>query len=434
VGTIKDDGTGDYFAANNNTATPALPPGTILDDDRTLSVNDVTVSESSPFVVFTVTGQPGQKVALELESGTATVGTDTGTALEYFDGRAWQPYTPGSFVAIPASGTTLLVRVAVVNDPTLEGSETFRLRATNTGGTPARGTGTLTDDGSNGYFFDAGNTTGTPALGIADDDRARPVPLPPAAIPTPAAPVVISLPPEAPLPPPQRFDSAITPASPNRMLVMDRPPIGDILTRVEGFRIRVMEADLPMLMRDKGITDQFIENGRLTSFSLPYDAFMHSRDDAVLTLSARLTDGRPLPAWIQFNGQTGTFQMNAPAGVVEEYEILVTARDNNGREASASFKLNVGSGKRSEAAPAERTASWDRFAPAGRPGLTAQLRDAGRTPGLLDRIMASQAVQERLQAASDPARAVQADAKPETAAANAVRPAAASRAEQATGV
>ncbi|MFN5880634.1 MAG: putative Ig domain-containing protein, partial [Burkholderiales bacterium] len=403
---IKDDGTGDYFAADNNTATPALPTGTVLDDDRPLTVNDITVSESSPFVVFTVTGQPGQKVALELESGTATVGTDTGSALEYFDGTTWKPYTPGSFVAIPAGGNTLLVRVAVVNDPTLEGPETFRLRATNAGGTPARGTATLTDDGSNGNFFGPDNNTGTPAVGIADDDRAKPVPPAPAVVPPPAAPIPIALPPEAPLPPPQRFDSAITPVSPNRMLVMDRPPIGDILTRVEGFRIRVMEADLPMLMRDKGITDQFVENGRSTSFAMPYDAFMHSRDDAVVTMSARLTDGRALPGWIRFNAQAGTFQIDAPAGLVEEYEILVTARDNNGREATASFKLNVGAGKRSEGVPTERNASWERFAPAGRPGLSAQLRDAGKAPGLLERIMASQAVQERLQAGSDPTRAV----------------------------
>ncbi len=34
VGTIVDDGTGSYFAANNNSATPAVPTGVALDDDR----------------------------------------------------------------------------------------------------------------------------------------------------------------------------------------------------------------------------------------------------------------------------------------------------------------------------------------------------------------------------------------------------------------
>jgi hypothetical protein len=34
VGTIVDDGTGDYFAADNKTATPAVPAGIVLDDDR----------------------------------------------------------------------------------------------------------------------------------------------------------------------------------------------------------------------------------------------------------------------------------------------------------------------------------------------------------------------------------------------------------------
>jgi len=33
-GTIMDDGTGDYFAENNNSATPSVPAGVTLDDDR----------------------------------------------------------------------------------------------------------------------------------------------------------------------------------------------------------------------------------------------------------------------------------------------------------------------------------------------------------------------------------------------------------------
>lgn len=34
VGTIVDDGTGSYFAADNNMATPAVPAGVALDDDN----------------------------------------------------------------------------------------------------------------------------------------------------------------------------------------------------------------------------------------------------------------------------------------------------------------------------------------------------------------------------------------------------------------
>ncbi|MBU3582368.1 hypothetical protein ICN19_10140, partial [Polynucleobacter sp. AP-Capit-er-40B-B4] len=70
--------------------------------------------------------------------------------LEYFDptansgAGAWVPYTPNSFVAIPAGG--LLVRTAVTNDPSADNNETFNLVATNAGGTAVTGVGTIKDD------------------------------------------------------------------------------------------------------------------------------------------------------------------------------------------------------------------------------------------------------------------------------------------------
>ena len=67
-----------------------------LDDDRPLAVSSVTVTEASPYAVFTVTGAAGQQVTLSPASGTATLGTDTGSGLQYFDGTDWQAYTPGS--------------------------------------------------------------------------------------------------------------------------------------------------------------------------------------------------------------------------------------------------------------------------------------------------------------------------------------------------
>ncbi|MBU3600727.1 hypothetical protein ICN28_09370, partial [Polynucleobacter sp. 30F-ANTBAC] len=175
VGTIKDDGTGSIFTAANTTGTPDTPTAP-LDDDRPLAVSSVTVNEGSPYAVFTVTGTTGELTKLSLTSGTGAVGTDTGTALEYFDptansgAGAWVPYTPDSFVAIPAGG--LLVRTPVTNDPTGDNNETVNLVATNTGGTAVTGVGTIKDDGT-GSIFTAANTTGTPDTPTAplDDDR-----------------------------------------------------------------------------------------------------------------------------------------------------------------------------------------------------------------------------------------------------------------------
>jgi hypothetical protein len=141
IATIVDDGTGVLYPDNTTGATGT---GT-RDDDRTLSVNAITVNEASPFAVFTVTGVAGQQVSLALGNtavGTdvdATLGTDTGNAgatvpLQYYNGTAWVDYTPASTVTI-TGGTTLLVRTAITNDSAYEGAETFTLTATPTSGT-----------------------------------------------------------------------------------------------------------------------------------------------------------------------------------------------------------------------------------------------------------------------------------------------------------
>jgi hypothetical protein len=376
TGTIVDDGTGDRFpdVLPNPDGTPqkSTGPGAGFDDDRPLTVNQIEVSESSPFAVFTVTGEPGQRVTLALESGSGTVGTDTGSALQYFDGTAWRDYTPGSVVAIPPGGKTLLVRVAIVNDTPLEGPESFRLVATNTSGAAARGTATVFDDGTNGNVFTASNNTGVPTKDIADNDTPPPPPPPPVIQAEPPRVQAAPLPP-APLPQPT---------------VIVFPPV-----------------DVPppvTLVLNRTITDQFVEPGRVTTFSLPANTFTHSDTGAQLTLIARQSDGSVLPPWLAFNPQTGVFQATPPPGFSGQIEIAITARDPEGREVTTIFKFNVGQGA---AAPAQRDQA-PAPAPAatpprtGRLGVTDQIRLAARDTGgsLLERIMSSRAVQDQLNA------------------------------------
>ncbi|MFN9956486.1 MAG: hypothetical protein ACK55I_25590, partial [bacterium] len=163
TGTVNDDGTGGYFAANNNSATPSTPSGVVLDDDRVLAVSNVTVNEGSPYAVFTVTGGNNQQTTLSL-AGQGGVGQTTGlTSLQYYDGANWQNYTPGAVVSL--NGTSLLVRVALSpeQETAVDNGETFQLVATNTGGSPSTGgTGTVNDDGTGGYFA-ANNNSATPS-------------------------------------------------------------------------------------------------------------------------------------------------------------------------------------------------------------------------------------------------------------------------------
>jgi alpha-tubulin suppressor-like RCC1 family protein len=176
VATILDDGSGTLFTSANPTSIAPItvtPPSsnvvssanasTLQNDDRPLTITPVTVNEGSPYAVFNVTGVTGQYTSLSLASDTATVGTDTGSTLEYFDGTAWQTYTAGSFVKIPSGG--LLVRVAIANDVNREASagETFNLLATNTGSGIATGVGTIKDDGTGTIYTTANPTGSTPA-------------------------------------------------------------------------------------------------------------------------------------------------------------------------------------------------------------------------------------------------------------------------------
>ena len=127
--------------------------GTITDNDTpTIAVSSPTVGEGG-FAVFTVSLSNPSTTAVTfnptLASGTATVGTDTGSALQYFNGTAWVAVPVGG-VTLAAGTTSVQVRVATSDDFAAEGDETFSLTATVTAGTTvnpsATGTATITDD------------------------------------------------------------------------------------------------------------------------------------------------------------------------------------------------------------------------------------------------------------------------------------------------
>jgi VCBS repeat-containing protein len=166
---ILDDGTGSIQQPNEPNPDPDAPK----DDDRPVRVNNIEVNENSPWAVFRVNGTAGQSVTLALQNDSdpntanATLGTDAGTQLQYFNGTAWVNYTGA--VTLPAGGE-LLVRVAINDDDPYEGPETFQLSATPSGGSAAYGTATILDDGTGSIYPD--NTTGNPDPdAVKDDDR-----------------------------------------------------------------------------------------------------------------------------------------------------------------------------------------------------------------------------------------------------------------------
>jgi VCBS repeat-containing protein len=176
LSTIRDDGQGGYFEDGNTTTTSAVPGGVVLDDDRPLAVNNVTVNEASPYAVFEVSGAANQLTRLSLADGVSPLatagGTDysnaSGTGLQYLVGSSWTDYTANANVSLGATGK-LLVRTSIVNDGTLDTNETFKLTATNTGNSVVSGLSTIKDDGTGDVF---GNNGLVNLSAIKDDDRA----------------------------------------------------------------------------------------------------------------------------------------------------------------------------------------------------------------------------------------------------------------------
>jgi hypothetical protein len=77
-------------------------------------------------------------------------------------------------------------------------------------------------------------------------------------------------------------------------------------------------------------------------YQIPREAFAHTDPSAIVTLNARLASGDNLPSWLSFDSTSGTFRGVPPGGVPVTLDLMLTATDAEGREASVEFKLELG--------------------------------------------------------------------------------------------
>ncbi|WP_200384611.1 putative Ig domain-containing protein [Rhodocyclus tenuis] len=77
------------------------------------------------------------------------------------------------------------------------------------------------------------------------------------------------------------------------------------------------------------------------NFTLPAGSFRDIDIGDVLTYKATLANGDPLPAWLSFDAQTGTFSGTPANGDVGELRLAVIATDLSGASASQLFALDV---------------------------------------------------------------------------------------------
>jgi hypothetical protein len=88
---------------------------------------------------------------------------------------------------------------------------------------------------------------------------------------------------------------------------------------------------------------------------------MHSKQDAVIKLQAKQGDDAPLPAWVKFDPQAGTFDVTPPANFKGKVELKVIARDEDGREATSIFRLFIGDDTTAPVKPQSRNSLSDKI-------------------------------------------------------------------------
>ncbi|OYU01548.1 MAG: hypothetical protein CFE36_09685 [Sphingomonadaceae bacterium PASS1] len=84
-----------------------------------------------------------------------------------------------------------------------------------------------------------------------------------------------------------------------------------------------------------------VATGSLLSLVVPPSSFADVDPGDVLTLSATLANGSPLPTWLTFNAATGTFSGTPLRGDVGAVSVRVTAADAGGLSVSDDFNLTV---------------------------------------------------------------------------------------------
>ena len=90
------------------------------------------------------------------------------------------------------------------------------------------------------------------------------------------------------------------------------------------------------------IANHTSESGKPLQYRLPVNAFKDIDKGDVLTLSAKLENGQPLPSWLSFDEKTGQFSGTPPRSrQANTYRISITATDKGGLSARQNFNLNI---------------------------------------------------------------------------------------------
>jgi large repetitive protein len=113
-----------------------------------IQVNNISVTEGQKavFTVALTASNTATTVNLSLLSGTANIGSDVASAMEYYNGSSWVPVINNTVtVGASANARNFQVRMQTIDDTVYEGDEQFSLRAIANNVT-ATGTATINDN------------------------------------------------------------------------------------------------------------------------------------------------------------------------------------------------------------------------------------------------------------------------------------------------
>jgi hypothetical protein len=283
--------------------------------NATISVNSAPVAAGG--TLSPPQGQVGTGYNFALPAGTFT-DADVGDTITY------------TAVGLPAGLTINANTGAISGPPGAVGTSTVTITAT-----------------------DSHGATATKTLSITVVAAPPPPPPPPPPTPIPEPPKPIPQPPPLPLPPPPPPPAIVVPDFKPPTVSVDT---GLGLTAPSGNAFQVVVAAKAAgapdaLVVNQRIADSVVAEGARLSVQIPTSAFADTKADARVTLVATRADGAALPGWMVFNPRTGTFEGTPPPGFRGEVVVKVVARDNDGREAVQTFKIQVGTGGQGNVAP-----------------------------------------------------------------------------------
>lgn len=97
----------------------------------------------------------------------------------------------------------------------------------------------------------------------------------------------------------------------------------------------------PLSATSLNLGSQRITSGQPFKVSLPDNTFVHLDASAQVTITVSQTDGQPLPGWMTFDAQSGTFTGQAPPGVTGTVAVRLVARDQKGFEAVSTIQVVI---------------------------------------------------------------------------------------------